>query len=189
MPADVKQAMLNDPQAAESLAEEFSGTSVPEWYAKLPASVIDYYATITAPPTMVVDAVHSPVDDAISDVRSLENSVGSDLSAMSLSASSESVEASRWSKEASSNSKVASKHSDSQLAASASQLSLLAVTQSVDASSQSVYAASASRALFKDLDDEEVQATGVPSSAGAMNLALGSSVVGAVLTLVFALAL
>jgi hypothetical protein len=191
IPADVKKALINDPKAAESLAKEFSGKSVPQWYAKLPASVTNYYSTITTPPTMTGYVSKGPaqdkVDDWISNVQSYSARLASQISAMSSVAASESREAKRLSKEASSRSSWATHHSDKQVQTSAWSEAKKAATMSYAASSLSSYAASASRAVFSPHKDDKKTSQG--ASTTDMTLALGSSIVGAVLCLGFAIAL
>lgn len=190
MPAEVKKALVDDPNAAESLAKEFSGTSVPEWYAKMPASVTNYYATITPPPTMTgyaaavsapgVGDTDSALRDWVSKVKSYESNIQSVVAAKSKSAASESKEASSLSVKASSMSKDANQRSDQALVTKAYDESNLAVAKSHQASVQSSLAASASLAVFGN---------GSPASASDTTLALMSSVVGAAVCLGFALVL
>ncbi|KIW31908.1 uncharacterized protein PV07_03496 [Cladophialophora immunda] len=184
MPAEVKDAMLNDPDAAESLANEFSGGSVPQWYARLPASVTNYYATITPPPTMTGYAINEPTNDP--ERQSLDSWVASiqgykDLIAsVSRAAASESDSARRMSRAASEKSKWASEERDGQLQTSAWEQSRLAVSMSRHAAVESSYAASASRTAYGK-NAQTGQGSGTTTSD--VRLALGSSIVGAVVCL------
>jgi hypothetical protein len=187
IPDSVKRAILDDPKAAEFLAKELSGTNVPRWYAKLADSVTNYDATITPPPTMTVQGPEEIVDYWISSLLSYQSMISSRLSELVSLASSESREASRLSSEASSKSTYATHETDSQLLTSAWSESNQAATMSYEASSISSFAASASQAVFSAFDDEDEQ-NGASSSTD-MTLVLGSSIVGAVVCLGFAIAL
>ncbi|OAP60811.1 hypothetical protein AYL99_05813 [Fonsecaea erecta] len=185
MPAEVRDAMLNDPDAAESLAKEFSGGSKPRWYARLPASVTNYYATITPPPTMTGYAIKEATTND-PEKQSLDNWVASiqgykDLIAsVSRDAAAESDTARRLSRAASEKSKWASEERDGQLQTSAWEQSRLAGSMSRHAAAESSYAASASRSAY----GKKAQ-TGQGSGAFTtdVRLALGSSIFGAVVCL------
>ncbi|KIW95154.1 uncharacterized protein Z519_03738 [Cladophialophora bantiana CBS 173.52] len=190
MPAEIRNAMLNDPNVAESLANEFSGSSVPQWYARLPASVTNYYATITPPPTMIGYAVKAPtddpqrqsVDDWVASIQSYKNLIAS----LSRAASSESQSARRMSRAASEKSKWASEEMDGQLQTSAYEQSVLAASMSRDAALESSYAASASRTIYaKNVPTKQ----GGSASTSDTRLAFGLSIVAAVVCLGLAFAL
>ena len=187
MPDNVKNALIDDPGAAESLDNEFSGTIMPEWYANLPASVTEYYLTITSPPTMTgiqagttsQDPEQNEVENWISSVHSYEDKIAAELSAMSSMAASESAEAKQLSKLAATNSKEASKKKIDSLKTTALSQSTEAATMSFDASTLSAYAASASRAVFQDNG----------ASKSDMQVAFVSSIFCAVVCLGLAVAL
>ncbi|KAJ9606997.1 hypothetical protein H2200_009008 [Cladophialophora chaetospira] len=187
MPANVKNALINDPKAAASLDKEFSGTKVPQWYAKLPASVTNYYATITSPPAMTSSVAKGPeqekVDDWVAKVQSYKSKLAPELSAMSKAAVSESREAKRLSEAASKNSKAASKNHNDRLQTTAWSEAKKAATMSHDASTKSAYAAAASRAVFPSGKKHN------GASNTDKSLALGLSIAGAVVCLGFAVAL
>ncbi|KIW67152.1 hypothetical protein PV04_06424 [Phialophora macrospora] len=190
IPGHVKRAILDDPKAAEVLAKELSGTNVPRWYARLAETVTNYDATITPPPTLTVRGPQQEIVDYwIASLLSYKSMISSQLSDMVLLASSESREASRLSSEASSKSTYATHYTDTNLATSAWSESTKAATMSYEASSISSFAASASRAVFSALDDEDEQSRASSSSSKDMTLVLGSSIVGAVVCLGFAIAL
>ncbi|EXJ58616.1 hypothetical protein A1O7_06043 [Cladophialophora yegresii CBS 114405] len=187
VPDYVKRAILDDPRAAELLAKELSGTNVPQWYAKLDEGATNYDATITPPPTMSIQAPEQEIVDYwISSISMYQSMISAQLDEMVLLASSESREASRLSDSASSLSTYATGITDSQLETSAFALSNQAVTMSSEAASIFSFAASASEAVFTSVDDEDEQSG---ASSTDMTLALGSSIVGAVVCLVFAIAL
>ncbi|KIX94425.1 uncharacterized protein Z520_09811 [Fonsecaea multimorphosa CBS 102226] len=187
IPAEVRNAMLNNPDAAESLANVFSGGSKPQWFARLPASVTNYYATITPPPTMTGYVIKDTTNDP--ERQSLDNWVASvqyykDLIASaSLSAASESDYARRMSRAAEEKSKWASEEEDGQLQTSAWEQSRLAASASTHAAAESSYAASASRTVYGQ------KAQIGQGSTADMQLAFGSSIVGAVVCLGLAFAL
>lgn len=52
IPVSIQKAMLNDPNAAKSLAQEFSGNNEPDWYRHLPKEVKNYFANEEQPPMM-----------------------------------------------------------------------------------------------------------------------------------------
>ncbi|OCT51603.1 hypothetical protein CLCR_08896 [Cladophialophora carrionii] len=186
-PDSVKRALLDDPRAAELLAKESSGTDVPQWYARLDEDATDYDATITPPPTMTIQGPQQEIVDYwISSILMYKSMISSQLDEMILLASSESREASRLSSEASSLSTYATYHTDSQLQTSAWSQSNQAATMSYEASSISSFAASASEAVFTAADDEDEQSA---ASSTDMTLALGSSILGAVVCLGLAIAL
>jgi hypothetical protein len=143
--------------------------------------------TITPPPTMTIQGPEEIVDYWISSLLSYQSMISSRLSELVSMASSESREASRLSSEASSKSTYATHETDSQLLTSAWSESNQAATMSYEASSISSFAASASQAVFSAFDDEDEQ-NGASSSTD-MTLVLGSSIVGAVVCLGFAIAL
>ncbi|KAH0844692.1 hypothetical protein AYO21_01986 [Fonsecaea monophora] len=184
VPAEVKDAMLNDANAAESLANEFTSGSVPQWFAQLPASVTNYYATITPPPTMIayalrdatIDPERQSVENWIASIQSYKELIAS----VSRAASSESDSARRLSKAASEKSKWASEERDGLLQTSAWEQSRLALSMSSHAAVESSYAASASRTVY-DRKAEDGEGNG--AYTGDARLALGSSIVGAVVCL------
>lgn len=186
MPADVKKALVSDPKVVDSLANAFSGTKVPQWYAKLPASVTNYYATITTPPTMTgtvsgtmtSTASKAPgqnnVDDWVAKISSYKSALRPELSAMSAKAVSESREAKRLNQLAVSASKVATKNKNGALMTTAWSEYKKAATMSHDTSSLSAHASQASAAVFS----KKKHNAGAPLTD--KRWALGSSVVGAV---------
>lgn len=186
MPPSVLNALLNDPAAAaESLADEFSGDSTPEWYAGLPSSVQNYYATVTPPPMMTGAAISEEVQNEVEQYESKINAwmssisvYNSQIGVYSASAAEESRQAYTLSQVARSNSIVASQSSDAALQTSAWRQSLLAASASSVAASESRLAASASRAVEGMEDKIEDLQNGAASTNG-FEVALVSSILGA----------
>ena len=173
MPPSVREALLIDPNAAQSLASEFSDNkkSVPQWYAKMPSSVQDYYATTTPPPQM---KVHQPenskdaknledVDEVIDDWISSIKVYKSQIRALSEDASSQSLGAAKLAESANLHSQEASRLKDQALATQACLESITAASWFAEASSESLAAYSASRAVY-GIEDE------LGADAGAWSL-------------------
>jgi hypothetical protein len=153
MPASVKSALLNDPDAAESLAKEFSATTAaPQWYANMPGEVKNYYATVSSPAMMsavaattitVTTEPNHLVEDWISSIKSYQ----SEISSLSEDAASHSRHASALSNVAHSHSTHAAKIRSSALAATARMESISAVSESQFAVAESTSASVASKAV------------------------------------------
>lgn len=191
IPGSVREAMLNDPNAAQSLANEFSGNSFPQWYAKLPSTVKNYYATITSPPTMSEIATQKAIMQRLQDPKPLLDAwvasiraYKSQISTFSAEAAQHSREAKQLSKAARSKSIQASIDQNGGLATSALRQSVTASVWSSVAASESRLAVTASRAV--DRVDDRIEAS---ASSGDVKLAFYSSMFGAVACLLLAIGL
>ncbi|EXJ85269.1 hypothetical protein A1O3_05944 [Capronia epimyces CBS 606.96] len=200
MPDSVKEAVLNQDSeiAAQALAKELSGNPLPQWYENMPASVKNYYATITTPPMMSVMATDEPtvsannhrivrrsdptVDAWVSSIKSYE----SQISALSMAARSHSRNAKALSIDARSNSRRATSEGNTELQTTASLQSVMAQSLSQQAVSESRVAQSASKAAYAVTDKPSTASAAIARYA---NVAWYSGTLGAVACLLMALVL